>query len=247
MWVVMGAVASLLVLFISAGPFLEGVPLTAVLLVLLVVLVWRPRPWLYLVGGIVSLLPFLLFGIFILPVLLKPVGAPDNWHGFVIPAAGLAGFVAGIIAFREARRRSWTRAALGPRSAWAAVAVLIGLVIGASYVSVVGSSSGGAGIANGVTDAPTQAPLILTASNTRFVEHSLQGKSGVTSLYVVNKDSSFHTFDIVVDGQHYSYPLAGKSTTGVVLKLGNAKYTYWCAVGNHRQNGMEGTIQTSSS
>jgi plastocyanin len=85
----------------------------------------------------------------------------------------------------------------------------------------------------------------LTAENIKFVEKSLQGKSGVISLYVVNKDSSFHTFDITVDGKKYSYPLAAKSTTGVVLKLGSGKYTYWCAVGDHRQNGMEGTIQTS--
>jgi plastocyanin len=131
------------------------------------------------------------------------------------------------------------------------VALTIGALIGATVIGLFAyaevQASPGAGVANGVTSAPIQTPLLLTAQSSRFVERALQLKSGPGTIYVVNRDSGPHTFDIDLAGKHYSYPIPASSTVAVVMNLSAGRYTYYCAIAGHRANGMEGVLSVTSS
>ncbi len=127
--------------------------------------------------------------------------------------------------------------------------LVLGLLVGASYVSIRGYSTlegtPGLGVANGVVTAPAQAPVELDAIRTTFSQKTLQLRAGPGTVYVVNGDSGPHTFDIELNGRVLSYPVPGRSTTAVVLDLGTAgSYTYWCAIPGHRSS-MEGTLEVT--
>lgn len=208
----------------------------------------RPRPWVYLTGGLSLVVLCLLYIPFLFPGLFQPISddARTSWASLVILPTALVGGIAGILAFRQGRGRQWTPAGRSARSELAAAA-FAGLLIGAVYVSVTGSlaPSTASGVKNGVQEAPTQPALVITAQNTRFDKTTLQAQAGALAIYAVNKDSSAHTFDIDIGGSHYSYTLAANSSTGVLLKIpGAGTYTYYCAIPGHRPP-MEGTLQVS--
>ena len=129
-----------------------------------------------------------------------------------------------------------------------ALAILVvGVLVGTSYVSVSGFSTlegtPGLGVANGVITAPAQAPVELDAIDTAFTQKTLQLRTGPGTVYVVNADAGPHTFDIELNGRVLSYPVPARSTTAVVLDLAAAgRYTYWCAIPGHRSS-MEGTLE----
>ena len=86
----------------------------------------------------------------------------------------------------------------------------------------------------------------LTADRSQFIEKTLHQIAGSMAIYLVNKDEGVHTFDIEVAGRHYSYPVAARSTTGVLLDIPSAgKYAFWCDIPGHRQSGMQGVLEVS--
>jgi hypothetical protein len=97
MWVVIGAMASVLVLLVYAtimfGFFPPIVPFVAAFAVLIAALIWRPRPWLYLLGGGISALLLLLNAPVLVPILLKPVGDPLTFIVLIVIGACPAGLV----------------------------------------------------------------------------------------------------------------------------------------------------------
>ncbi len=207
----------------------------------------RPRPWVFLAGGIL-LLAFVAMNFpFAIEGLIHPVGSSHAWTDIIALVAGIAGGIAGIGAFVELRRgRSSVRAVRIPLGEALAILV-VGALIGTSYVSVSGframQGSSGLGVANGVTTAPAQTPAVLDAPGTTFTQKTLQLSVGAGTVYVVNTDTHPHTFDIDLNGGHLSYPLPAGSTTAVVLNLAApGRYTYWCAIPGHRST-MEGTLE----
>lgn len=207
----------------------------------------RPRPWVFLTGGIL-LLAFVAMNFpFAIEGLIHPIGSNHAWTDIIALVAAIAGGIAGIGAFVELRRgRSTVRAARIPLAEALAILV-VGTLIGTTYVSASGfsalQSSSGLGVANGVTSAPTQTPAVLEAPGTSFTQKMLQLSVGAGAVYVVNTDSHPHTFDIDLNGSHLSYPLPAGSTTAIVLDLAAAgRYTYWCAIPGHRST-MEGTLK----
>ena len=58
-------------------------------------------------------------------------------------------------------------------------------------------------------------------SDTTFSQKTLQLRTGPGTVYVVNADSGPHTFDIELNGRVLSYPVPARSTTAVVLDLGD--------------------------
>jgi plastocyanin len=250
MWV-MTTAAVVVVLLALQVLFIRGLIPPLVLFIILFSVVaglafFRPRPWVFAVGVVVNLAFLATAAPFILDTVAKPTSTDHQWSGMLLTAAGIGGLVSGVAGFRELRRGAGITRAFRAPLGDALAMLMIGVLVGAVYVSVRGYSAlketSGLGFENGVTAAPTQPSLQLTAQNTAYVQTALQAHTGSGAIYVTNQDSSEHTFDITVGGKHFSYPLPAKSTTGVVLNLSSAgRYTYYCAIPGHRP-AMEGTL-----
>jgi len=251
MWLMpIAAVAEALITIVvmSSIGFIPPLMVFLVVLVAIAVLGFvRPRPRVFVTGGIVLAvfiamnLPFAIDG------LIHPIGTSHAWTDIIAIVVGVTGAIAGFAAFAELRRDKPAvrgfRAPIGE-----ALAILVvGVLVGASYVSISGfrtlEGTPGLGVANGVITAPAQAPVELDATGSTFSQKTLQLRSGPGTVYVVNADASPHTFDIELNGRVLSYPVPARSTAAVVLDLAAAgRYTYWCAIPGHRST-MEGTLE----
>ena len=207
----------------------------------------RPGPRVFLIGGIVLAvfiamnLPFAIDG------LIHPIGTSHAWTDIIAIVVGAAGAIAGFAAFAELRRDKPAIPALRAPIGEAIAILLVGVLVGTSYVSLSGFSTlegtPGLGVANGVITAPAQAPVELNAAGSVFTQKALQLSTGPGTVYVVNTDAGPHTFDIELNGRVLSYPVPAHSTAAVVLDLAAAgRYTYWCAIPGHRST-MEGTLE----
>lgn len=250
MWVLFAALVANVVLtltvILAIGPIPPLLVLTAVSAAFALLWWFRARPWVFLAGGIALGLGLASNLPFIIQDPIKPIATDHAWQGILAIGAGLAGMIAGVVAFFEARRGAYVKIGQATRGEILA-AGLVGLLAGAAYVSIMSfneaSTSGGAGIANGVQAAPTQT-VTLTADRNQFLEKKLRQIAGTTAIYLVNKDEGVHTFDIVVAGREYSYPVAARSTTAVLLDIPVAgTYPFWCGIPGHRDSGMVGVLE----
>jgi uncharacterized cupredoxin-like copper-binding protein len=201
----------------------------------------RPGFWLL---GLAPAVLFLLMNAIYLPYSLTHPADP----GFTVALPLIAGVAvlvaAGVTAFGEARatRRGddggAARDRVGARGRLGA-AVVAAAVGGAVATSVLATAAGATG--GGVADPPTVTGVV-TAAETKFVETSLQVRNGeVLGLFVINKDSFAHSFDIDALDIHVQLP--ANSTTAVAIKPTAAgSLEFYCAVPGHREAGMVGTI-----
>jgi plastocyanin len=251
MWLMpIAAVAEALItiLVMSSIGFIPPLMVFLVVLVAIAVLGFaRPRPRVFVTGGIVLAvfiamnLPFAIDG------LIHPIGTSHAWTDIIAIVVGVTGAIAGFAAFAELRRDKPAIRAFRAPIGEAMVILVVGVLVGTSYVSVSGFSTlegtPGLGVANGVTTAPAQAPVELDAAGSVFTQKVLQLSTGPGTVYVVNADAGGHTFDIELNGRVLSYPVPARSTAAVVLDLAAAgRYTYWCAIPGHRST-MEGTLE----
>ena len=235
---------------ISVGFLAPFVVITVVLVGVAVLGFVRPRSRVFMTGGIL----LLAYTVMIFPYadgLIHPVGSSHAWTDIIGIVVGLAGTISGFAAFVELRRGQPLVHPLSSPIGEAMAILVVGALLGTSYVSRSGfatlESSPGLGVVNGVQTAPTQPPVELDAVGSTFTQKMLQLSSGPGTIYVVNTDAVPHTFDIEIDGRQVSYPVPSHSTTAVVLNLASAgRYTYWCAIPGHRQ-AMEGTLEVTGS
>jgi plastocyanin len=227
-------------------------PLVAFLVILGAIAVLgfvRSGPRVFLIGGIVLAvfiamnLPFAIDG------LIHPIGTSHAWTDIIAIVVGVTGVIAGFAGFAELQRDKPAIRAFRAPIGEAMVILVVGVLVGTSYVSVSGFSTlegtPGLGVANGVTTAPAQAPVELDAAGSVFTQKVLQLSTGPGTVYVVNADAGPHTFDIELNGRVLSYPVPARSTAAVVLDLAAAgRYTYWCAIPGHRST-MEGTLEVT--
>jgi hypothetical protein len=251
MWLMpIAAVAEALITIVvmSSIGFIPPLMVFLVVLVAIAVLGFaRPRPRVFVTGGIVLAvfiamnLPFAIDG------LIHPIGTSHAWTDIIAIVVGVTGAIAGFAAFAELRRDKPAIRAFRAPIGEAIVILAVGVLVGTSYVSVSGFSTlegtPGLGVANGVIAAPAQAPVELDAAGSVFTQKVLQLSTGPGTVYVVNADAGPHTFDIELNGRVLSYPVPARSTAAVVLDLAAAgRYTYWCAIPGHRST-MEGTLE----
>ena len=251
MWLMpIAAVAEALITIVvmSSIGFIPPLMVFLVVLVAIAVLGFaRPRPRVFLIGGIVLAvfiamnLPFAIDG------LIHPIGTSHAWTDIIAIVVGVTGAIAGFAAFAELRRDKPAIRAFRAPIGEAMAILVVGVLVGTSYVSVSGFSTlegtPGLGVANGVITAPAQAPVELDAAGSVFTQKVLQLSTGPGTVYVVNADAGPHTFDIELNGRVLSYPVPARSTAAVVLDLAAAgRYTYWCAIPGHRST-MEGTLE----
>jgi len=126
-----------------------------------------------------------------------------------------------------------------------------------------GSGSGGGGAYGGAsptastTKSAAAAPatgartLALTAGEQgglSFAPKALQAKAGTVTLKLANPGSNGMPHAIAIEGQGVAQVGAiaqpGGSST-VTAKLAPGTYTFYCPVGSHRANGMEGKLAVS--
>ncbi|WP_445150406.1 plastocyanin/azurin family copper-binding protein [Baekduia sp. Peel2402] len=94
----------------------------------------------------------------------------------------------------------------------------------------------------------TASDLRLAASEDgglSFDKKTLSAKAGTVTITMDNPSGDQMPHAIAIDGNGVDkdgevVQPGGKSTVSVDLKPG--KYTFYCPVGQHRQNGMEGTL-----
>ena len=235
---------------ISVGFLAPFVVITVVLVGVAVLGFVRPRSRVFMTGGIL----LLAYTVMIFPYadgLIHPVGSSHAWTDIIGIVVGLAGTISGFAAFVELRRGQPLVHARSSPIGEALAILIVGALLGTSYVSRLGfatlESSPGLGVVNGVQTAPTQPPVELDAVGSTFTQKMLQLSSGPGTIYVVNTDAVPHTFDMEIGGRQVSYPVPSHSTTAVVLNLASAgRYTYWCAIPGHRQ-AMEGTLEVTGS
>lgn len=145
---------------------------------------------------------------------------------------------AGVTAFREVRSGSLASSA-GAR-ARVAVAVVAGFTIGAFATGYLASTAAGGG-GGSVAAAPTKTAT-LVAEGTKYLTTSYaMGASDVLGMFVENKDSFAHSFDIDALNLHVQIP--ANSTVALSIKpTGAGSLEFYCAVPGHKAAGMAGTI-----
>jgi cupredoxin-like protein len=195
------------------------------------------RAWLWPVLAI----PAVVFVLLNAPYLVYPISHPADSEfapSLVMVVATFALGVSGSLAFRDLRdparatgSRTKFAAALG--GAITAGAVLTGFVAGAV----------GGGASQLVAPPTTTATLV--AEGTKFVTTTYaMSSSDVLGLFIENRDSTTHSFDIDSLNIHVQLPANG--TIAVAIKPAQAgALEFYCAIGGHKAAGMDGTINIS--
>ena len=110
------------------------------------------------------------------------------------------------------------------------------------------AASGGRAEPATAESGPGGGGLKLTASEQgglKFEPAALTAKAGKVTITMTNPDGNNLPHDVALEG-------SGVNETGEVVQPGGTsevtatlkpgKYTFFCSVGSHRQNGMEGTL-----
>jgi len=197
----------------------------------------RRRPWVWPVLAIPAIAFALLNG----PYLVYPISHPaDSTFAptLVLVVATLALVVSGALAFRDLRNPA---RATGSRTRFVA-SVVAGITAGAVATGVLAGAVGGG--ASQLAASPTTSAT-LVAEGTKYLTTSYaMSSSDVLGLFVENRDSTTHSFDI--DSLNIHVQLPAHSTTAVAIKPAQAgALEFYCAIGGHKAAGMDGTINVS--
>jgi uncharacterized cupredoxin-like copper-binding protein len=225
-------VAALIPIFVSITSIVVVVGAVSV--------VWsgaRHRRWFWSVAALPGLVILLMSA----PYVAYDISHPANTEQFLaiilLLAGGLAVILGGVAAFLEVGRGRpvWTRTG---RAGWVSITVVAALVGAAATSALAGLTSPGG---TGVAEEPTVTGVV-TAEKTTFVATSLHMNNGeVLGLFVINRDTIGHTFDI--DSLDIHVQLPPTSTIAVAIKpTGSGPLEFFCAVPGHREAGMVGTI-----
>ena len=135
------AEALITILVMSSIGFIPPLVMFLVILVAIGALgLARPRPRVFLAGGIVLVAFVGLNFPFAIDGLMHPVGSGHAWTDIIAIVAGIAGAIAGFAAFRELRRGAPLVGALRSPIGEALAILVVGALIGTTYVSVVVSA-----------------------------------------------------------------------------------------------------------
>ena len=173
-------------------------------------------------AGVVSLLLFLMVAAF---GGLAVFTRPESTFELILFGGLLVTTVLGLVAVPGAwRRRAGSLAAVGPRVAAAAIALLV--VVGVIAGAFTGSASRMPG------------DLALKTKNFEFTSTSLEAGAGRISIWVDNQDVSHHDFTIkgVVSQQ-----LPAQKASRAVFDLDPGTYRFFCSL----HPDMEGTLKVS--
>src|SRR3989454_1237271 len=253
---VLGGFVSMLVavlILVTADP-----TLVVVLVVLLApgilftaLLLWRARPWTYLIAGVANCL----LGIVALPIgLLGALGNPlvgPVYSSVVLATLSIllalpAGIIGDLRGRKILRQRTLAEGIYGLQgfAAIALVAVSIGAM--ASGALAYQNLLAPVPMTGPFYDIPASANVSILVENSRFVPSAFNTTAfNTTRITILNEDDAPHTFTYVNNGTTYSHYLPGGSTTRFfVLFLGPGTVPFWSIP--DRSGGMVGNITVSS-
>jgi plastocyanin len=137
---------------------------------------------------------------------------------------------------------------------------LIALVLAAGVLTAAGcggDDSGGGGSSGGTGTSSTSTPssggggaqtLTVTADPggaIKWDKTSLSAKSGKVTLKLVNQSDVPHAIEVEGNGVEEETKIISKADADVTVDLKPGKYEYYCPVGNHKAQGMKGTLTVS--
>jgi plastocyanin len=136
------------------------------------------------------------------------------------------------------------------------ITFLIALVLAAGVLTAAGcggddsggGSSGGTGTSSSSSSSGGGKALTVTADPggaIKWDKTSLSAKAGKVTLKLVNDSSVPHGIEVEGNGVEEETKIITKSSADVTVDLKPGKYVYYCPVGNHRQQGMKGTLTVS--
>ncbi len=196
----------------------------------------RRRGWVWLV----LLIPPVLFLLMNAPAIPYSLTHPAD-VGFTAVLPLVVGTIvlawAGVVAFREVRSGSSAAAAgIGQR---VAISIVAGATIGAIATGFLAAGAGGG--SGSVAAAPTTTAT-LVAEGTKFLPTSYSvGSSDVLGMFVENRDSFAHSFDVDALNIHVQVP--ANSTVALSIKPTSVgPLEFYCAIPGHKEAGMAGTI-----
>lgn len=194
------------------------------------------RRWSPLLAAVPGALTFAVAGRFILQSLLEPWEALNfGFWMFLMAIMGVA-TVASVIGTAQHYLHPAQRGA--PRWIAALLAAIGAAAIGAIMVAALPQQERGIAV-----DPQTLARLpALATEDYKFTSQEIRVKAGQrVALRLDNADDGPHSFDI--DELNVHTPMASKSTSLAIFDAGKpGTYVFYCAVGQHRQGGMVGTL-----
>ena len=107
------------------------------------------------------------------------------------------------------------------------------------------SSSGSGGGSSSTPAAGSGETLQLAApedGSLKFDKAKLDAKAGAVTIDFDNPSTTPHAVEIEGNGVEEASDTVTSSKTSVTADLKAGTYTFYCPVGNHRQEGMEGTL-----
>ncbi len=237
--VTLAAMVALGPLTIAGMWFRDGVVTTQTLLfaataLLLAAVVATGRHWTPLLGAVMGGLLIAATGPFIVYSLRQPGETLSFAFWVIFLAVALVAIITGIAATVQNYRYPGVRRA--PHWLIDTLAALGTLCLGAILVAAI--PQGEAGIS---VSAETVASLpALGAENFKFDQAEIRAKAGETvALRLDNADGGPHSFDIDELNVHVGMP-GQKSSLALFKAAQPGTYTFYCAVGQHREAGMAG-------
>lgn len=225
--------------------FPEVGPMFALFVALAIANVWSADRWLQLIGGLAVFAFGALNAVFIASELMRPDHYPTYFLGWLAVLCALAGLVAGVAGFMDARQHR-----LGSPH-WASVGATL-LLLGVGFAIGLFTASA----ATRFVDSGTAATVALTPEADIMVEvaefaYGADGTitiaSGVlTRIALTNLDGEAHTFTIDALGINADL-LAGKTTEVWVQVATPGSYEIYCkphssALEGGGREGMSGTL-----
>ena len=211
--------------------------------ILLAILFWKPKPWLYLAAGIgISYLPILS-----IEFVIQDLANPSNPYGYAGTAMALLSVAwalpAGVLAVVQGRKGVPHLAVREGLRSWQGI-YSIGvalLAVGAGLTSVAAYNYA-ASHQGGAFDFEPQASVAVNTENYMFSPSAFAvDVLTLTEVVAVNKDSVLHTFTYEVGGKRYSHDLLPQSTTRFLVFFESAgTIPYWCIP--HQMDGMTGQM-----
>ena len=196
----------------------------------------RRRGWVWLVLLVPPVLFLLMNAPFIPYSLTHP--ADESFTSIVMLVAATIVLVsAGVMVFREVRAGASAEGA-GRREVLA-VAIVTGVTLGALATGVLAAQAGGG--TGSVAAAPTTTATLVAEGTDYLTATYSMGSSEVMGLFVENRDSFGHSFDIDALNIHVQVP--ANSTIALSIKpTGAGPLEFYCAIPGHKEAGMAGTI-----
>ncbi len=213
----------LLVMFVFVGEIIPPLVLFVVMMAVGLTLLRRPGRAGPIVIGIAVLLNLLANLPFILPTLTVPVAAGDFVTGWILVILSVAGLIAAIALLRRSQD--------GGRSARSIGIATVGLIAVALLAGVVARAS---------FEEPEAKPgdLRLAAEEFEFSSDALESEGGQVSVFLENKDQTFHTFTI--EELDVDVAMPGGVSARVTFDAEPGTYDFFCSP--HKED-MKGTLE----